>query len=102
MILTPPQRLDHGTTSPDARQEEPRQGKLADRVWRAWRMTPVWTYSEIARLTDVRYSYVRVLASKFRRMGLIETVGRTRDMYGRVVNQYRLTDRNRRMRPCTR
>lgn len=90
-----------GVEIPAPRPDRAR-GSLADRVWKAWRMTPVWTYSEISRLTDVRASYVRVLASKYLRYGLIERVGRTTDIYGRRVNQYRLVDRSMRVRPCIR
>ncbi|MBI3584233.1 MAG: hypothetical protein HY096_09850 [Nitrospinae bacterium] len=69
-------------------------GEKADRIWRAWRYSPIWTVNEIAQVTGIKRLYVKLIMCIYKKEGFIKQIGKR----GRSP-LYCLIDRELRERP---
>lgn len=94
-------RVGHGTYEYMQKPMEGANSPIEDKVWRAMRISPTFSASELARVAGTTANYVYKLFRMYRPEGFIEPAGRQTGLSGFSEKKWRLTPkgRHRRQRP---
>jgi hypothetical protein len=91
-------RLGHGTYEYMHKPMDGTDSPVEDKVWRAMRMSPTFSVSELARVAGTTSNYVYKLFKKYRPAGLVDPAGRQTALSGFREKRWRLSKKGKRYR----
>lgn len=84
-------RIGHGMYQYQDSRENPAKCEVEDRIWRAMRINPTFSASEVARQSGSTRDYVYKRFREFRAEGIIKPAGRKSNLGGGFEKIWRLT-----------